>query len=496
MIYVWSRVGRIFTKVTILAMTMICLGASATLNAAPLTLAGALEIAYANSPDMKRAGYSLSASQHNELAQQAALKSQLSLTLTPYNFTRSRTFYSFRGQYSIEEQTTSTARFAIDQPIVWTDGTLSLSESVTYRDSKSSDNLSTDGTLYFNNLLLSFSQPIFTYNKVKMESERVRRDLQRSSLNFALQKLMIERDVTSQFLNLYRFQRSLQIAQERLNNATESLEIIQSKVDAGISAMEEFYQADLSQASSRASHENSRSQYENSMDNFKILLGMELDEEVEVLPDIQKEQIEVDLATAINHGLSYRMELRQRKMDIQDAMDNLTQAGSQDEFAGTVELSYGLSSDANNFEDLFKSNSKDHTIAVRLNVPLFDWGEKKHRMAASRTQVQRQELNEEDQRNRIVLEIREAYRTLQNQKTQIEIAEKNVRNAQLTYDINLDRYRNGDLSSKDISFYQEQLSTEQLNEVQALIDYQLSLLELKIRTLYDFKNGRSVLPIN
>jgi len=36
------------------------------------------------------------------------------------------------------------------------------------------------------------------------------------------------------------------------------------------------------------------------------------------------------------------------------------------------------------------------------------------------------------------MEIREAYRNLMNQKRQIEIAEKSIKNAELTYAINLE----------------------------------------------------------
>jgi len=102
----------------------------------------------------------------------------------------------------------------------------------------------------------------------------------------------------------------------------------------------------------------------------------------------------------------------------------------------------------------------------------------------------------EEERKDIILQIRQAYRSLQNQKTQVEIAEANVKNARLTYELNLERYKNGDLSSKDMSFYQTQLSNEQLGEVRALINYQVRILDLKIQTLYDFEKNCSVLNIN
>lgn len=103
-----------------------------------------------------------------------------------------------------------------------------------------------------------------------------------------------------------------------------------------------------------------------------------------------------------------------------------------------------------------------------------------------------QKLSLDEQKNQIQLDIRQAYRNLQNQKLQIEIAEKNTKNAQLTYDINLERYKNGDLSSKDMQFYQLQLSTQKLNEVSALINYKLALLDIKIRSLWDFETNISI----
>jgi len=107
--------------------------------------------------------------------------------------------------------------------------------------------------------------------------------------------------------------------------------------------------------------------------------------------------------------------------------------------------------------------------------------------------VDNQRLSLDQQKSQIQLDVRQAFRNLQNQKLQIEIAEKNTLNAQLTYDINFERYKNGDLSSKDMQFYQQQLSTQKLSEVSALINYKLALLDIKIRSLWDFENNIAVI---
>ena len=128
-------------------------------------------------------------------------------------------------------------------------------------------------------------------------------------------------------------------------------------------------------------------------------------------------------------------------------------------------------------------------------MPIFDWGEKEHRLAAARERVRGRKLSAAEEERRILKEIRQACRGLGNQAAQIEIAEKSVESARQTYRLNLERYRNGDLPSKDIAFYQTQLSREQLNEVRALIDYRLGLLDLKVRTLWDFAAGEPVINL-
>ncbi len=85
---------------------------------------------------------------------------------------------------------------------------------------------------------------------------------------------------------------------------------------------------------------------------------------------------------------------------------------------------------------------------------------------------------------------------MQKLVSQIEIARQNVRNAQLTYDINLERYKNGDLTSMDLNLHQTQLSSTKQGLVGTLINYKLALLNIKILSLWDFENDQPVLPEN
>ncbi|MGD2295027.1 MAG: TolC family protein [Candidatus Aminicenantes bacterium] len=464
-------------------------------SAEELTLERALEIAFKNSPSIQEAQYNLDISRHNLEAERAGLKSQFNLTLTPYRYSNVKVFNELASQYNIQELTKSEARFSVIQPILWTGGEVRLTNIFGWQEASSSFTGSVKESQFNNSLFLQLSQPLFTYNQRKMQLTELELSLENAQLNYAIQKLQIERQVTQQFLNLFFSWRSLEIAEQQLKNSRESYEIIESKVEAGISAPEELYQADLTLANSQSSLQNQKTQYDNAKDSFKILLGLPLEEELIIVADIRKSLVDVDLSKALDFGLTHRMELKQNDIAIQNALNDLIVAGAVNEFKAEVSATLGLTGTDPAFGQIYEAPNVDQVVQVSVNIPLFDWGRKKHILAASQAQVDSQRLSASEEIKNIKLEIREAFRILQNQKTQIEIAEKNVINAQRTYEINLERYKGGDLSAYDMQLFQLQLTQEQLDEVQALINYKLALLDLKIRTLWDFENNISVIDI-
>ena len=478
--------------VSVLCLALIS-GAGVLAGGEELTLEMALNIAFQNSPAIRQASLQLEVNRRNLWAEQAGLKSQFSLSITPYRTSSSRVFSELTSSYNTQTQTRTSTAFTIRQPIKWTDAELRITDQFNWQEASSSFTGGVKQSSFSNSLTASLSQPLFTYNRTKMQIKELELSLENAQLAYVIQKLQIERQVTQQFLNLYYSRMSIQISQEEYKNAMESLDIIQDKVDAGISAPEEFYQADITKDNSLASLENKIIQHENSLDAFKILLGLELEDLIDVSADIQKKIVEVDLEKAITHGLENRMELRQMDIEIQRAMHDLIVAGAENEFSASLNLSFGLTGTNPQFSGLYDSPNTDRLIALTLDIPLFDWGQRKHHLAATRAQIETVKISAEEEIKSIKTEIREAYRSLMNQKRQIEIAEKSIKNAELTYAINLERYRNGDLSSKDLQFYQLQLSQQRLSLVQALINNKLALLDLKIRTLWDFENNRSIL---
>jgi outer membrane protein TolC len=188
------------------------------------------------------------------------------------------------------------------------------------------------------------------------------------------------------------------------------------------------------------------------------------------------------------------MEIRQREISIENSQFDLITTKGLNEFKGDMNLSIGIIGEHEKLNKIYDNPTSNPSVSMTFNVPLFDWGEKKSRIKAQEAVIKQQELNFDQQKVQIMVDIRQVYRSLLNQQNQIEIARQSEKNAQMTYEINLERYANGDLTSMDLNLYQTQLSEKKMAYAQALIDYKIELLNLKIQTLYDFERNMSIVP--
>ncbi len=339
-----------------------------------LTLEESLNIAMANSPDILQVELNLERSRESLKAQQAALKSNFSLTVTPFSYDRSRTFNTYFG-WKTNETKVSESQLRVSQLLKWTDGTLSLYNRLNWQDSYSEVRQGRDKT-YSNYLYLTYAQPIFTYNRTMLQLKGLELELENNSLNYAIQKMSLERMVTQAFYRVYSQKLAHQIAIEEFQNQQQSHEIINNKVAAGLVAQEELYQAELNLASSKSKVQDQLVNLENSLDDFKKLLGISLFDEIDVIADVTHLPVTVDLQKALDNGLKSRMELRQRQISVDLAHADLVRTSATNEFKGDLQFTYGIIGSDPEFNDIYEVPTRNQRYQLSFEIPLFDWGEK------------------------------------------------------------------------------------------------------------------------
>lgn len=457
-----------------------------------MTLGKAMDIALRNSPVLIQSKIALQQNRLNLKAQQSLLKSQFSLDLNPFNYNRSYIYDSRTAEWFTSESMNSSGTFGISQPIKWTDGTVSLVNTLSWQKaSNTSSDIS--NTSFRNNLGIRIDQPIFTYNKTKMRLKELEYSLETAKLNYVIQQLSVEKRVTASFYDVYQKQQQWHIAKEEYRNQQQNYEIIKNKVEAGLIPREELFQAEVNLASSESALYSGQINYDNIRDNFKLLLGLPLDAEIVVLPDTSVDSIRIDPDKAVREGLRQRLEIRNREISIERGVFDLVRAKAENEFKGNISAEFGISGLSDKFNKIYDNSTNNQNIGLKLTVPIWDWGAKKARVKSSELGMQSDKINLEEEKKSIALNIRQLCRNLPVLEKQLRIAQKNIENAQRTYEINTEKYRNGSLTGIQLQQYQTQLTQKKQAYINAIISYKLELLDLKIQSLWDFSNGTSYL---
>ena len=461
-----------------------------------ITIERALDIAEENNPSMKTQRLNLERQQLLLDAQRASLKSQFSLNLNPFSYSRQRRFDNRWSQWYTNEELYTEGTFRVSQPILLTNGEISLINTFGWQDNKSIvEGVDNSNRAFRNNLYLQFTQPIFQPNRQKMDLKELEYNYENAGINYALQRLRTEQSITSQFYQVHMNQENLNINMSEFENAQKNYDIIKRRVAAGLLAESELFQAEINLTTAESNVEQGKVTLENSKDALKQTLGMPLDENIEVETVITVNPVVINMEEAINYGLRSRMEIRQREISIAQSEMDMINVKAQNKISGNVQMSIGLIGDDEKFNNIYDNATQNPRISLSLSVPIFDWGARKARIRAQQTQQTIANLNYEEIKIDIELAIRQSYRRLENLSTQIEIAEKRVETAQRTYDLNNVRYNNGEINGLEISQYQNQLSTNKTQLLQSQINYKNELLNIKILSLYDFDKRAPVVPV-
>ncbi len=481
-------------KVTCLTAVFIC--SMSGFSQMKMTLEDALEYSIDHSPELQEALINLERYKLNLEAQRASLKSRFALTLNPFTYSNSRSFDNRFSEWYTNESFSSNGTFSITQPIIWTDATVSLNNKFGWQQNTSTSGTSSTNKAFSNDLYLSINQPLFTYNRTKTDLRSMELNYENALINYALRRLSIESTITSSFYNVYTAKNNLEISEAELKDAQQNFEIIKNKVEADLSARDELYQAELNVAQAASTVDNRKVSLENAKDNLKQTLGLDIDDDFDVVAEISAKPVKVDMLTAINSALGSRLELRQREISRTELDIQMKQIKETNSLDGSLSLSLGIMGDNEKFQKIYDHPTNNPRVSVSLSVPIFDWGARRARIKAQELATKIFDMQTDEERKSIEIAVRRSCRSLLNLESQMIIAEQSLKNAQLTYDLNSERYRNGELTGMEMNQFQTQLSNQKMSYVSTIINYKLELLNLKIISLYDFENGVPIVPMS
>lgn len=359
----------------------------------------------------------------------------------------------------------------------------------------------------YSRFALSFSQPVFTTNLLKENMKVAELDYKKSTHYFTRIQMDIVYDVTDGFYQVYKLAYEHKINEDRLTNSKEAYRITRLKQETGNLPEGEILIAEITVAQDEARVMESQGKLDAAKDEFKLLIGMELSEEIELEADMEFEAFLIDMQQAIDEALQNRMEIEENNLDIQLQEIEVKRAKRKREFRGDISAYYdftGLSTrEEGSISQLVSSSFKNmgdrpsnRGIALTVSYPIADWGRAKNQVRREEVRLKQRKLNLDNTRRVIERQIREIVRSVYEAEKRFRINQRNCEVAIESYRISQLRFENGDMTSQELSIEQERLSQVQLSYIESYITYRLSVADLNRKTMYDFENDRSYLVRN
>lgn len=452
------------------------------------TLEEALSVALKQSYAVKSAEYSLINSQKNLESAQLGMRTSVSLEfdLPSYSRTLSNQFNPETGsqQFYQTENTVEEGRLFVTQPLIFSNGTVSIVGRLFGRDQLNPSGGSTRD--FYSNLSFRLRQPLFTFNNQKASLQRAEINLDKAKRNYNRAKMDIVYNVTATFYDLYQSKKSLEIAEEKVNQTKISYETAQNKFKAGLIAEVEALQLELDYAAAQNDLLSAKRRFEESKNNFKLQIGIDLKDVIDVVANLEYTPIEVDVEKATELALMNRYEIQNAESDIKMGELSVDEIDSKGNIRVDLSANYGINKNDERFKDIFHSFAEDRSVTMTLSVPVWDWGSNKRAVESNQANLDLLKLSKLNQADMIINEIKQVVSKLQSAKARVDVLSKTVELAEKSYGISLSRFKSGTITSFDLSQMQLRLTDARTNSLNALIDYKLAVADLNRKTLFDF----------
>lgn len=473
-----------------------------------LTLDASIQLALRQSFDALSLEQSLISSRMNLRAARASFTSNAELRLSSFpNFQQTERQtplpgggYAFDQDKFLDTQ----GSIFVNQPIPALDGTFSLVgsfqrfqqfgefEQFVPGNGAPQVIIEKDPIDYAPQLRLQYRQPLFTLNKLKTGVKRAELDLENTVESYKRSQLDLIFNVTSGFYSMYRAQRQAEIDGERVEQSENSYRIARLKQQAGLLPEVEVLRLEVDLLNSQNTSERSRAALKEAEDNFKIAVGLPLEDSVRVVPDLTYTLVDISVEKATTEALQRRTELRSDEIAIERSRLTVKEVDTNREFRGELFLSYGIFNRRPELSDAFRNFSDDRVANFSFIFPLWDWGRNRSEVAAATANLENARLARDNRVDQIVKEVRVAVRNLSSAQQRVEITKRSEELAEKSYRINLLKFENGDLSSQDLALEQNRLTEARTNYLNAIIDYKQALADLQRKTLWDFERNAPV----
>ncbi len=498
MITVFIRLCRHLTTIMVLLMVMLAVHGKCYAQSPPDTLVLDLDLALAlamnQSPEAVLAEMSLEESEWLWRSNRARDLPQVDLSMTIPSFNES---LEERFDYIEDDSTGETferRRYVRTQNTLWR-GALSITqglptggeiqlESNFYRRFFASDLLLEDQEEYSQNWRLSFEQELLNGNLRRAAIKRARVTLNRARWSHSREMRQLGFQVLQQFYTLLMMQREIEIAHDDLVASRATAALARRKFEAGLIPEVEALELEVDVIQKEAELESQLASFETSLDQYRILLGLDISLGVKLTGEPVFAESEIDLQQSISLALEHREEILEAEAGVETAEYDLDDARREYRPSGRLTAFYDFDRIdeewSSSFSTDFEEFGENRGLFFTVSVPLWTGGQRRADVQQAVLSVRRSRIEREEQEKEIILEVREVVRNVNEAQRRYQNTLRSLDLAEQSYAMTQDRFENGQVTAREWMEAQITLKRNRINALRALIDHTVALARYRL----------------
>ncbi len=464
-----------------------------------LTLERMVQLTMSSSFRVRQLNLEVRRDQYNLQAEQARLKSRvdMDLTIPAFALTSEPKWNSDLQKNEIIQENTRRweGELSVRQPVILfgypTNGYLSLNNRI-YRYTQIDDSGEAD-TNYYNRYYISYTQPLFQPNSLKNSLEGAELNLEGTQLGFFGDVIEIVNGVSEVYLDLLEENYRRDIRQGMVNHLERALGSARILASADPTRSIDVDQIQVELANAREQVQSSESSIRLEYASVKRELGLRDADSVALVPLFHLEPVPVDLEEAIRYGIELTPRMRQLDISLRQSEIRLEEARGRGGFRMNLNMSYGRERRDEIFDKLWVDPDNSYTVNVTAFLPVWDWGERKARLASSAIGIEQARIRIEEAEIQIESTVRNEVLNVRDRESRTLAMRENMELAQGVSETSFQRYRDGAISASDLILTLRREMDTAGNFLESYLGWRGALRRLRQLTYYDFEQGMPVL---
>ena len=322
----------------------------------------------------------------------------------------------------------------------------------------------------------------------------------------------VTNDVVTAFYQALLAKERTRVLQKRVERAQETLQEVSTRVERGTVPKAQRLGADVERSNARTQLIEARNAADLARDNLKQTIGLSPERPVELDGDLEEQrdgglqQVSLEtisMSNAVRQAIENRPDLKRARLNVElreirkessraaffptvEAVANFSYSGRVPDDRSRVQTTdpqdptnpfFFREQDRGFFNDSFWNPS--FSVGLQLNWDLFSGFQRASRVEQAEIQRRRAEIQRDQLRKAVTVEVRKALRDLEDARERIESQKANVRRAELNYDHVSERVEEGVASPLELREASDQLDQSRLNYLQAVHDYLVAQTDLE-----------------